>query len=251
MSNSKRPCKPKEKTWVRARRDQTSLPQWLSQPLTPHEPIYNPASKVGALRWMLIWASARYPKTCFLVWLILALLAWVAFLILSLRQPGGALIPYALVELPLWLGLFWTLWPMLLYRLSGLPKPAARPSGRSAKQLSARNFYQGSALTLVFLAGNGGILWIWALVFLFARPDGASVSDTLVAAVFLLPLALAVGYPLFKGVWQVIGILRKRPSREIPTNHSDLVPDDAGTIGRKNRRRKTPGEQQDIQALEG
>jgi hypothetical protein len=141
MNKSKRSGRSNGMAWIRARRDQIRLPEWLWRPLTLHEPVYNPAIRVGGVRWALIWATARHPKTSFLAWLVPAMLAWAVFFIFSLRQASAALITYALLELPFLLGLLYLLWPMLLYRLTGLPKPAARPSGRSATQMSARNFY--------------------------------------------------------------------------------------------------------------
>ncbi|HEU5369759.1 MAG TPA: hypothetical protein VFU69_14900 [Ktedonobacterales bacterium] len=246
MSKGKHSDAPKEKTWVRASHDQTRLPQWLSQPLTPHEPIYNPAAKVGALRWMLIWASARYPKICFLLWLVPALVAWGVLLAFSVHLASGTLIFLALLELPLLLALLYLLWPMLLYRLAGLPRPAARPS-RSKTQLSAQAYYRGSCLIWLCALGSAAVPATWGIVLALHLSDDAGFG-AVPLFLFLVSLGLLLALAILKGIWQVVGLFRHNPMRSMPYRRSDLVPDHGDGSAHKSRRRKAPETMPEAQA---
>ncbi len=236
MTRGKRSGVPKEKTWVQASRDQTRLPDWLAHPFARHEPTYNPTIKVGTLRWALIWGTARYPKTSFAFLLALPLLAWAVFFAFSLAQPEDTLIPYALGELGLLVVLFWSLWPLLLYRLCGLPKPALRPSDRSATQQTARRYAQVSGVALALLIANIIALWLWTVNFVMGSDVDAIGLGGAVVLFVVVPALLLFGYPLFKA----LRILFKKPRRERPQSQNDLVPDEPG---RRPRRRKVAAQQ--------
>jgi hypothetical protein len=221
MGKSKHSDTPRERTWVRARRDQTSLPQWLSQPFIPHEPVYNPTIKAGLLRRGLIWMTARYPKACFLLMLAAIVSAWGAFFVFSLRQSSHTLLSLSAIQLPLLVGLLWTLWPTLLYRLVGLPKPAARPSGRSARQRAARAYYRGSCVTRLLFAGNAALLWVWLIAFAFIRYDReAGPWLNIAICLVLLPiLAACIAIPL-KAIKDSVFT---RPSLPLPRQNDDVL----------------------------
>jgi hypothetical protein len=231
MPKGKRSGAPKDKTRVPVNRDQTRLPDWLDHPLTRHQPMYNPTIKVGTLRWALIWGTARYPKTSFGLFLAFPLLLWGAFFAFTLAQPGDALIPFAVAELPLLVLLLVVVWPVLLYRLSGLPRPALRQPGRSQTQILARCYSGFSGAPVVLLIGNGAVLWLWSINFTTGG-DFDTLDPGLAFAVFIgVPGLLLFGYPLFRA----FRVFFRKPRREMSRQKSDLHPD---AQGRTSRRRK-------------
>ncbi len=244
MSKNKRAGRSKSMIWVLASRDQTSLPEWLAHPLTAHEPVYNPAIKVGAIRRALIWATARYPKSCLLLLLACALAVCAALLIVSAREARDELIMLALIELPLLSGLIYTLWPTLLYRLTGLPKPAARPSNRSAKQRSARLYYRGSCVTRLFLAGSAAVLWFWFVIFAQTQyKRGAGPWGAVAICLMVVPFLGFSVFQFLRAGREMRGLFVK-PSLSLLRQNRKILAKSAGSSARRVRRQKTLPEQE-------
>lgn len=237
MSKSKRPGKLMGMSKLRAHLDQTSLPQWLKQPWTSHEMVYNPAIKAGLLRRMLIQVTAAYPKICFLVLLAAVFAVWAVFLIISLHLSSDALFALSVFELPFVAGLTMALWPMVLYRLYGLPKPAARPYSRSEKQRNARFYYRGSYLVFFFLFFSAAIAWLWWLVLAFSQ-SGGNMGAWMIVAIGLLTLPI-LGPVVFVVARGIKGILHVKPDLPLPKQRVDLVPENTAGGRRKRQRRKT------------
>lgn len=237
MSKSRRPGKRAGMSRLRIHLDQTRLPQWLVQPWTPHEIVYNPTIKAGLLRRMLIQVTAAYPKTCFLLLLAAVFAAWVAFLVFSRQQLSDALFALSLFELPFVAGLTMTLWPMVLYRLYGLPRPAARPYSRSAKQRSARAYYRGSYLTFFFLFFSAAIAWLWWVILAFSQ-SGGNMGAWMIFAISLLALPILAPF-VFIIARGIKGVSHVKPVLPSTEQGGDLLPENTAGSRGKRRRRKT------------
>jgi hypothetical protein len=87
---------------------------------------------------------------------------------------------------------------------------------------------------------NAVVIGMWLAAVAFAQYDSASVFVIVFVSLLLLPVLL----PIFKAVWEIGGLFRHRPSRSMPEQRSDLIPEDGGKRVRKPRRRKTPEKQQ-------
>jgi hypothetical protein len=223
MSKKKRPDRARGMTKVRARLDEKSLPNWLNQPLKPHEPTYNPTIEVGRVRMGLIWATASHPLACFLGLLAPLVLAWVVFGVVSIERENDTLNVLAVFELPLLVGLLFTLWPRLLYRLAGFPPPALRPSSRSAVQTMARTYYQDASFMWLFLLVNAVVLVVWSLAFLSLRSDSTFDGWAILAVTLLaLPVVGPVIWACVAALWRLgrlFGAPRNHATRQRGRQH--------------------------------